>query len=91
MELVDRAQIISDHWLLYESDPAWGEYFGYNDLAMPYAFGVAFGHILELSMEGVVIIDEAWNMLCDILNVDANAEWNNVDAMFASADFGVAQ
>ena len=88
MDLANKAGLLSDHWLQYGESPVWQQYFSYNDLAMPYAFGYSFEHINEFSAAGEEILENAWKMLCDILGVDARADWQNLDQMFANANFG---
>ena len=87
MELIDKANILSELSLMYSDDERWSEFFSYHDLAMPYAFGLSFGHILELSPEGDNLIESAWLTFCDILRVDPNADWDGIISMFRNADF----
>jgi len=79
METLDKATILADFWLLHDGDTAWSEFFAYNDLAMPYSFGVAFGHIAELSPDGEALIDETFSVLCDALGVSPDDDWDTLE------------
>jgi hypothetical protein len=87
MELVDKADRLAEFWALYSDDPSWSIYRQYNDLALPYAFGMSYGHILDMSDEAVLFIEEAYDMLCGILKVDKAQQYDSVEAMFDDADW----
>lgn len=89
MELIDKAAIVSDAWTRLGDDPRWQPYMQYFDLAMPFSFGVTMGYILELSIEGESLIENAYEALCEIARVDKNVEYASLDDMWANANWSV--
>lgn len=80
MEMMDKATILADVWL-NTSGAAWQEFAQENDLGLPYAFGIANGHLLQLSEEGEQQIEEAWNTLCYMMNVDPKGDYIDFEHM----------
>ena len=87
MNIADKANIISDFWDAYGSKPAWKNFFDYNDLGVPYAIGIAAGHILSLSPDGERFIEMTWDDLCRSAGVDPDVEYGSIgDFVMAARD-----
>jgi hypothetical protein len=63
MELVDKAEILSDCWMRYRYDPEMELFMQQNDLGMPYAFGIASGDIVDISTNGEGMVLETFDNL----------------------------
>lgn len=79
MELMDKATILADVWL--NSDDELQQLAQDYDLGFPYAFGIANGHIHQLSDEGEQQVLEAWNALCEIMGIDDNGQYLDFEHM----------
>ena len=84
MEIVDKATILADVWLNAEGE-AVDSFRQVNDLGLPYAFGIAYGHILQMSAEGEQQVEDAWESLCYMLEVDANKDYADFEHMVLTA------
>lgn len=85
MELIDKATILADVWL-NTSGEAWDEFRAANDLGLPYAFGIVYGHILAMSEEGESMIEFTWSSLCYRIGVDDTADYLDFEHMALTAE-----
>ena len=80
MELMEKATIIADIWV-NSQDVELRQLAQDYDLGFPYAFGIANGHIHQLSDEGEQAIHEAWSALCDLMDIDENGAYLDFEHM----------
>jgi hypothetical protein len=77
-------------WLNYRNeigdDPAWNDFFFYNDIGLPLAYILAEG-IAEKDSENQSesIIEETWNMLCKYIAIDPNKEYEAIEDLFVES------
>jgi hypothetical protein len=59
-----RCELLADLWITYGNDPDFEDFFEYNDLALPFAYGLA-NNLIDYSASVKIkpFIDEAWNLL----------------------------
>lgn len=84
MELIDKARILADFAEIYRNQEDWQDFISYNDLGIPYAIGLAFGHILDMSSDGETLIQDTWSHLCEVLGIDSDEEYMFIDDLFAA-------
>lgn len=87
MKLLEKAVILADLWEIFDGDENWEPFFRYSDLGIPFAFGVSNGYILDLSMEGERVIEETWDFVCDIMQLDPDGEWEDTASFLKSANY----
>jgi len=85
MELIDKATILASVWISAQNDRNWDEFFQDNNLGIPYAFGIVYGHILSLSTDGEIQVKETWNSLCDKMDIDPDGAYVDFDHMFLTS------
>lgn len=85
MELIDKAQILTDVWDTFGEDADWQAMFEYADLGFHFAYGFAKGHILQLSPSGEGFVEEAWDYFCEVVGVDSGAQWKNFDHVISKS------
>lgn len=78
MELIDKARILSDLWWNHR-DSIDDELLEWADLGFAYAFGIAEGDILGLSVKGEEAITELWDAFCESYELDADANYNSIE------------
>lgn len=86
MELIDKATILADVWLNAEGVEDLLALIEDYDLGFPYAFGIVNGHIRELSEEGEQQVLEAWDALCNSMDIDETANYLDFEHMVLAAD-----
>ena len=81
----DKCRILGDFWLDYrediKADENWMQFFAYADMGLPLAFLVDRGYAV-ITDEGTEIIDETWNVFCDMAAVDSEAAYITLSDVF---------
>ena len=85
VELIEKARILAEAWIRYDSTDDWAAPFEDMDLGFPYAFGLAQGHIITLSYEGARWIEAAWDYFCDLVGVNSTSMWTDLDHVMANS------
>lgn len=84
----NRCQVLHDFWLFYKDDPdkgeAWDNFFDWADIGLPLAYMITEG-IVTLKKGNENFIDEVWEALCGMLQVDPDANYSGVDELFAAS------
>lgn len=86
----NKCDILSQLWLFYREDAskneAWQQFFDYNDVGLPMAYGLA-EKLVAPGDDGEVerMIDETWVMLCTYIDVDFDGEYETIDDLFAAS------
>lgn len=78
-----KADILSELWLGYKSDPNFEDFFSYNDLGLPLAYAVANGIVKPTEMSNR-FIDETFALLLASLEVEDEG-FSDLDDIFISA------
>lgn len=79
-----RHEILAQFWVEAKGIEAWDEFLRFNDLALPYALGLTLGHI-EANENTARFIDQTWGMLCQVLDIPADREYNGLQDMMELA------
>lgn len=61
------------------------QFIEFNDLGIPLAQAVSYG-LATLTDEGQNLVEETWESLCSILDVDEEGEYEDLDDMFDEED-----
>lgn len=65
-----RVTILADLWMNYRDDEEFLDFVEYNDLGLPFAYGVSSNLISKLGVTGESLIDETWDLLLSGLGVE---------------------
>ena len=80
-----QVEILGQVWFFYKEQAqdhdAWREFFEYADLGLPLAY-LAFTDMCNIKPEGKRIILDTWTTLCDVLDVDPDARYDSLEALF---------
>lgn len=85
MELITKAQIIQEFATDYLADKDYNEFFAYHDLGVPLSVMYS-NHMVSLESVGTDILNETYNNLCELVNVDINKEFEDYDDFFFNSD-----
>lgn len=77
-----RCEILADLWINYKNDDSLVDFMEYNDLSLPFAYGLA-NDIIDYSASDKMkpFIDEAWDLLLAGLDVEDN-NYDRLDQIF---------
>jgi hypothetical protein len=82
----DKCRILGDFWLDYREDASkdenWAKFFEYADMGLPLAFLIDRGYADNATDIGTEVIDETWNVFCEMCDVDADAAYITVADVF---------
>jgi hypothetical protein len=85
----DKCNILGQFWLFYREDAekneSWGDFFSYNDVALPLAYMLMGDEPLAIVNEksdGETVIQETWEMLCEFLNVEEDGDYESIGDVF---------
>jgi len=76
-----KCAILDQFWMEYRDEEAFESFVEYNDLALPLAFAINEG-IIKSTDTAEAYINEAFDLLCETLQVDNEKQYNNLDEMF---------
>lgn len=69
VEFADKAGILGQLWIEFRGDEDFSDFVEYNDLGLPMSYMVAEGLIKECSVTGEALIEETFNMFCELLEI----------------------
>jgi hypothetical protein len=69
VEFADKAGILGQLWIEFRGDEDFSDFIEYNDLGLPMSYMVAEGLIKECSPTGEALIEETFNMFCELLEI----------------------
>jgi hypothetical protein len=69
LDFADKAGILGQLWIEFRGDEDFTDFIEYNDLGLPMSYMVAEGLIKECSVTGEALIDETFNMFCELLEI----------------------
>lgn len=89
----DKCACLGELWCFYredaETDPTWSDYFAWADVSLPLAFAIWRNMATIKSGEdgdrAKEYVDEAFAMLCEILDVDAQGKYENLGQLFQAS------
>ena len=65
-----KCEILGDLWLDYREDESFQDFFEYNDLGVPIAYGIQTKLVEKLTSEGTRIVEESFRLLLAGLSVE---------------------
>jgi hypothetical protein len=62
----------------------WKDFFAWSDLGLPMAWMASSG-LVTVKTEGKQYVNDAWDMFCTLINIDANAKYESLEDCFAAS------
>jgi hypothetical protein len=78
MDTKSKAQILIQFTQDSFNDEVFEDFFDYNDLGIPMAIAIDQEMVI-LTDKGEELINETWNELCELFNVDPEGEYESID------------
>lgn len=86
--LETKMEILGNIWLFYseeaKSHEGWSDFFEWADVALPMSY-LAWMKLVDVKPESEHYVHEAWIELCQMIDVDADEEYQNLKELFAAS------
>ena len=82
-----RVDILNDTYMNFTEDEEWSTFFDIYDLGVPLAVAVFRGGATA-NDQGMVWINEAWEGLCELLQIDSHGDYKGLEEM---TDFAISE
>lgn len=83
MKIKDKAQILSDLYIVTKNMPEWADFHKWADLGVPLAMAVTYG-MATVNDSGEELINETYGVLIKVLGVP-DVEYDDLQAIFDAA------
>ena len=70
---------------MHFNTPQYADFFDYNDLGLPLAVAVD-SDLCTLNEQGLKVLNETYDLLCDELGADKEEEYNFIDELLEDGD-----
>ena len=80
--LSNKADILSELWVQYKTDPDFADFIQYNDLGLPLAYAVSHG-IIEMNNQVSMFIEETFDVLLTALDIEEDTGFEELGELFA--------
>lgn len=81
-----KCEIVGSVWLHYRDDSrqdeGWSQYFDVYDIGLPLAYMI-WSDIATATEGSEMYVEEAWEDLCAIINVDPDGEYTDLNHIFS--------
>ena len=85
----NRCGLLAALWFFYSKKEdlgeAWQDFFEYADLGLPLAYMIE-SNLADVRPDGEVVINETWEALCALLDIDPTAEYETLEQMFEESE-----
>jgi hypothetical protein len=81
----NKCAILADLWLNYKDNDELQDFVEYNDLGLPLAYCIHTG-LAHVTDEGIVYVDETFDLLCKGLDVDLDGEYETLNEIMEMQD-----
>lgn len=81
---MSKTKILADLWVVTEHQESWGKFRQWANIGLPLALAVESG-MATLTESGQAIIDETYNMLLAVMELDEADEYEDLKAIFDAA------
>jgi len=73
-------------WLFYRDEAIkneeWKKFYDWADIALPLAYAVDNGYVTSVKKEGKAVIVEAWEVFCDMIDIDPKENYTDIFSAF---------
>lgn len=81
----NKCAILADLWLNYKDNDELQDFVEYNDLGLPLAYCI-HTNLADVTDEGVVYVEETFNLLCKGLGIDLDGEYESLGELMDLQD-----
>ncbi len=88
----DKCNIIGYLWISWKDvdDDNWQDFFRFADIGCPMAY-MAMRDWVQVTDEGKELIEEVWEVLCDVLDIDPDDKYQILDDLFSASPNDVVE
>lgn len=86
MNILTKCELIEEFSKNCIEDGTNRDFIKYNDLGIPLAVAVV-AEIADIKNDGTQIIDETYNLMCELLEIDKDKEYTNYDEYIADSNW----
>lgn len=82
-----KCEVLGSLWTWYNDtdNETWREFFDWADIGLPLAYMV-WQDLATAKPEAKKIIEETWDVFCEMIEIDANGEYSTLADAFAASD-----
>jgi hypothetical protein len=73
-----KCDILAELWIGFRDDDDFKDFIKYNDVSLPLAYFLSTGIVENPTLKGEGFIDETWDLMEQALELDPDAEWDNL-------------
>jgi hypothetical protein len=84
VEIKTKAGIISDFTYSNIANAKYKDFFDYHDLGIPLAISF-YSDLCILAPQGIAVLNETYESLCELCDIDPNDEFETIDEFFDEA------
>lgn len=77
----NKASILADLWINFRADEQFSDFIEYNDIGLPLAYYI-HTDLVKPTDQGMLYIDETFNLLCSALGIDLEQDYETLNEMF---------
>jgi hypothetical protein len=78
----ERCELLHDFYMANLNNDEYSEFIQINDVGFPIAYLAVMGYA-DPTPVGVLAVNETWNSLCEMLEIDPLAEYAGIEEMMA--------
>mgnify|MGYP006289912795 CR=1 FL=1 len=81
-----KCEILGSLWTFYKDtdNESWREFFAWGDLGMPLSY-LVWQDLATAKPDGKAAIEECWNVFCEMISIDPDAKYTDLDSAFAAS------
>jgi len=80
-----QCEILTELYMNFADDPEWETFFEKNDMGVPLALLIV-NEACVATEDGMGWVQQSWNDLCEILDIDFFADYDSLEAMLEFSD-----
>lgn len=78
----EKCELLHNFYIAFLSDDEYSDFIAINDVGFPCAYLSVMGYV-DITPVGVLAVNETWNALCEMLEIDPHAEYASIGEMMA--------
>ena len=82
----NKCEILGNLWMWYKDtdNESWAEFFAWADLGLPLAY-LTWQGLATAKPDGKNVIEETWNVFCEMISVDPNGKYTDLQSAFSAS------
>ena len=81
-----KCEILGTLWTFYKDtdNDNWAEFFRWADIGLPLSYMISQGHATAKA-EGKEIVNETWSVFCEMIKIDSEEKYDNLNSALAAS------